>query len=489
MTLACSLPAMHRRRSFRFTLPAWNDHILISWVFLRALGLIYPAAFASLGVQIEGLVGSRGILPLTEYLDQAHAALGTAAWWRLPTLFWLDAADATLQLACWAGVLAALLVVLDRAVWLMLAVCYLLYLSLTTAGQVFTSFQWDLLLLEAGFLALFLSTRSSIVIGLYQFLIFRFMLMGGIVKLASGDPAWRHLTALNFHFETEPLPSPLAWQAHHLPGGVLEAATAAVLIIELLLPFLVWLPRPFRLGAAISFIGLQVTIILTGNFAFFNLLTLALCLFLFEDRDLGPLVGPWLTGKRAALSRPASSMGKAGAGTLAVFVLTVCGTLIWLSGRHIPAPSPLHELARVASDFGIVNGYGPFAVMTTERREISIEGSRDGVTWAAYGFRYKPDATDKPLTWNIPHQPRLDWQFWFAALGDASNQPWLPRFSARLREGSVPVLALLSGNPFPDVPPRYVRASIDRYRYTTPEERARSGHIWRRERLGTYFEP
>lgn len=338
-------------------------------------------------------------------------------------------------------------------------------------------------------MALFLSTRSSIVIGLYQFLIFRFMLMGGIVKLASGDPAWRHLTALNFHFETEPLPSPLAWQAHHLPGGVLEAATAAVLIIELLLPFLVWLPRPLRLGAAISFIGLQVAIILTGNFAFFNLLTLALCLFLFEDRDLGPLVGPWLTGKRAALSRPASSMGKAGAGTLAVFVLTVCGTLIWLSGRHIPAPSPLHELARVASDFGIVNGYGPFAVMTTERREISIEGSRDGVTWAAYGFRFKPDATDKSLTWNIPHQPRLDWQFWFAALGDAAGQPWLPRFSARLREGSVPVLALLGGNPFPDAPPRYVRASIDRYRYTTPEERARSGQIWRRERLGTYFEP
>ena len=481
-------PTVRDRWSTRLPLPAGSDQPLIAWVFLRVLGLIYLAAFASMGIQIEGLIGTEGILPLNEYLGLASSTLGAAAYWRLPTLFWLDASNTALNLACWAGLLASLLVVLNRVVWGSLATCYVLYLSLTTAGQGFTSFQWDLFLLESGFLALFLSSRSPLVIGLYRFLIFRFMLMGGIVKLASGDPTWRALTALNFHFETEPLPTPLAWHAHHLPGGVLEPATAAVLVIELVIPFLVFLPRPFRLFAAISFIGLQGSIILTGNFGFFNLLTIALCLFLFEDRDILPLFGSRLAGTLRARCRPPSRWGGACAGSMAVFVLSVCGTLVWLSNSPTPPPPPLHDLARAASGFGIVNGYGPFAVMTTERREIIVEGSRDCVSWSAYGFRYKPDESGKSLSWNIPHQPRLDWQMWFAALGNAASQPWFQRFIGRLREGSAPVLGLLSRNPFPDSPPRHLRALIYRYSYTTPEERARTGEIWRRELLGTYYE-
>ncbi|MFM8444888.1 MAG: lipase maturation factor family protein, partial [Methylococcus sp.] len=400
----------------RRILPAWSDHRLIVALFLRLLGLIYLAAFVSLGVQIEGLIGQAGILPLTDYLEHARMALGVSAYGRLPTLFWLDASDASLHLACWTGALAALTVVLGRMTFPALGVCYALYLSLTVAGQVFTSFQWDLLLLESGFLGLFLATRSPVVILLFRFLIFRFMLMGGIVKLASGDPTWRNLSTLNYHFETQPLPSPLAWYVHHLPPNLLAAFTATVLIIELAVPFLVWLPRPWRLFAAWSFILLQGSILLTGNFAFFNLLALALCLFLFEDRDLGRLSGRGVLRQSPNTDGPPSRLGQAGAGLMAAVVLFTCGTLAGLGQKPGAVPKILYPFARTVTDFGLVNGYGPFAVMTTERREILVEGSRDGVNWSAYGFRYKPDASDQPLGWNIPHQPRLDWQCWFAAL-------------------------------------------------------------------------
>jgi hypothetical protein len=469
--------------SARAALPDWNEHALVVRLFTRLLGLIFLAAFVSLGIQIEGLVGQAGILPLTDYLEQARMALGESAYWRLPTLFWLDGSDSSLRIACVAGALLSLMVAFGRATYWSLAGCYVLYLSLVTAGQVFTAFQWDMLLLESGFLALFLASRSPIVILLFRFLIFRFMLLGGVVKLASGDPTWRGLTALNYHFETQPLPSPLAWYAQHLPPGLLAAATAGVLIIELAVPLLVWLPRPGRLFAAWSFILLQVSIILTGNYGFFNLLTLALCLFLFEDRDLQRFPGLGKAQPSPAAVRSPSPLGQAGAALMAAVVLITLGALAMPGKPSGTLPEPLYRFARTVSDFGIVNGYGPFAVMTTERREIGIEGSRDGVNWLAYEFLYKPDETDKPLSWNIPHQPRLDWQFWFAALGDPTEQPWLSALMQRLREGSPPVLGLLRHNPFPGAPPLYVRLVIDRYHFTSPLERSQTGRVWRRERV------
>jgi hypothetical protein len=466
-------------------LPNWNEHVLVVRLFTRLLGLIFLAAFVSLGVQVEGLVGQAGILPLTDELEQAYKTLGESAYWRLPTLFWLDASDSSLRLVCGAGAFLSLMVAFGRATYWGLAGCYALYLSLVTAGQLFTAFQWDMLLLESGFLAVFLASRSPIVILLFRLLIFRFMLLGGAVKLASGDSTWRGLTALNYHFETQPLPSPLAWYAHHLPPGLLAATTAGVLIIELAVPFLVWLPRPGRLFAAWSFILLQVSIILTGNYGFFNLLTLALTLFLFEDRDLHRLPGLDKTLPTPAAVRAPTPLGQASATLMAAVVLITLGVLAAPRRSTGTVPGPLYRFAQTVSDFGLVNGYGPFAVMTTERREISIEGSRDGVNWLAYDFRYKPDETDKPLSWNIPHQPRLDWQLWFAALRDPSSQPWLTALMQRLREGSPPVLRLLQHNPFPDAPPLYVRWVIDRYHFNSSEERRQTGPVWNRERVET----
>ena len=185
----------------------------------------------------------------------------------------------------------------------------------------------------------------------------------------------------------------------------------------------------------------------------------------------------------SAAVRPASPLGQASAAVMAAVVLITLGSLAMPGRPSGTLPEPLYRFARTVSDFGLVNGYGPFAVMTTDRREIGIEGSRDGINWLAYDFRYKPDETDKPLSWNIPHQPRLDWQFWFAALGDPAEQPWLSALMQRLREGSPSVLGLLRHNPFPDAPPLYVRLVIDRYHFTSPLERSETGRVWRRERV------
>lgn len=464
-------------------MPAYPAGVV--WLFLRGLALIYLAAFASMAVQIEGLVGSEGILPAAEWLAAQKAALGGGRYWRQPTLFWLGISDGMLLASCYAGLAAALLLLLNRWRFAASAACFALYLSIATVGQQFTGFQWDALLLESGFLALFLAGRSRWIVFLYRLLIARFMLMGGVVKIASGDPAWLSLSALQYHYETQPLPSPLAYYAHYLPDGLQRASVAAVLVIELLVPFFVFLPRPFRLFAAGSFILLQTGIMLTGNFAFFNLLTVVLCLFLFEDRDFAQVLpARWwarMSGPAAEATPWASRVS--GAWTLVV-VLTLAGHA-WLGITHRFPGAVGRILLQGTSAFSVVNNYGPFAVMTTERLELIVEGSNDGKHWSEYGFRYKPDAPDKPLRWNIPHQPRLDWQLWFAALSPplVRHDEWLWNFLDRLREGSPAVIALLARNPFPEHPPALIRVRLYRYAYTRPEERAHTGNVWRRERV------
>jgi len=464
-----------------------TDCILIRWLFLRLIALIYFAAFSSLAGQIIGLVGADGILPLREYLDLAQQTLGPEAYWRIPTLFWLNASDLALSLACLAGLLASTLVLIGIWTRAGLFLCYGLYLSLTYAGQSFMSFQWDMLLMECGFLAILLPGNSLMVPWLYRFLLFRFMLMGGVVKLASGDPSWQNLTALFYHFETQPLPSPLAWYAHQLPDGILLAATAAVFFIELAVPFFVFLSRPFKLFAAASFVVLQSIILLTGNYNFFNLLVIALCLFLLEDRDVKAIFSTKAQADILAKYQAPSHEALAAAAMMAFFVLSVCGGLLWMTTLHRPAPQPIYAFVQFASTLGLVNGYGPFAVMTTERQEIIVEGSDDGENWLAYEFKYKPGDIAKPLSWNIPHQPRLDWQMWFAALGEVYQYPWFLRFMHKLQQGSAPVLALLEKNPFPKHPPRFIRTSLYHYQFTTREARKQTGQIWKRAYIGDYF--
>jgi len=494
--LAYASIASHRSALYRPSLWLWGrDYApprfdLVSWLFLRALGLIYLAAFVSFGVQALGLIGSHGILPLSEFTGAIRSQLGIERYWWFPMVFWLDQSDFAIQAVCWAGAALSLLLVFNVLPRLSLLFLYALYLSLFFAGQVFMGFQWDLLLLEAGFLALVLSIATKPGIWLLRWLLFRFMFLSGAVKLLSGDPTWANLSALSYHFQTQPLPTPLAWYAHHLPQGILTASTAATFVIELGLPFLIFCPRRLRFVAAFGFVLLQVLILLTGNYTFFNLLVMALCLVLFDDAAVRKVLPQRLTRfvrRRVRDIQPGKIVSYA-AGAFALLI--VFCSLVQMHaafGGRISAPA--RWINEEISPLCIVNSYGLFAVMTTARPEIIVEGSDDGVHWREYAFKYKPGDVRRPPRWNVPHQPRLDWQMWFAALGTASQNPWFPRFLQRLLENSPEVTALLGSNPFafPPKPPLYVRALLYDYRFSTRAEKAATGAWWVRQREGIYY--
>ncbi|HXZ95465.1 MAG TPA: lipase maturation factor family protein [Burkholderiales bacterium] len=491
---AYALIASHRPAFHRFSLWLWGRDFtpprfqLVIWFFMRAIGLIYLAAFVSIGVQALGLIGSHGILPLSEFIDAIKHYFGVERYWLFPMVFWLASADLAIQVICWAGAALSLLLVFNILPRLCLLLLYALYLSLFYAGQDFMTFQWDLLLLECGFLAVLLSVTPQIGIWLLRWLLFRFMFLSGAVKLLSGDSTWRSLSALSYHFQTQPLPTPIAWYADHLSHGVLMIATAATFVIELVLPFFIFFPRRLRFGAAFGFLLLQICISLTGNYNFFNLLTMVLCLLLFDDAALQRVLP-----QRLVLSlqqrNPSVEPGKIisfVSGFLALLIVFVSSGQLYatFSGR-MPAPVRWAEYGIAPLRF--VNTYGVFAVMTTERPEIIIEGSNDGVQWKEYAFKFKPGDVKRRPPWNIPHQPRLDWQMWFAALGTPSSNPWFSGLLQRLLENSQDVVALLDGNPFPDRPPRYLRALLYQYRFSSPEEKQTEGIWWQRKLSGFYY--
>jgi hypothetical protein len=450
-------------------------------LFSRLLGLIYMAAFGSLWPQIVGLVGSHGIVPVAPAMATMHAEASARVFLSIPTLFWFSNNDSALVWCCITGCVAAISLALGFFPRLSGAVCFVLYLSLVSVGQPFTAFQWDALLLETGFLALFAGTRF--IVWAYRFLLFRLMFESGLVKLLSGDPNWRNLHALRFHFMTQPLPNPLAYYAHRAPTWMLDSMTAATLGIELVAPFLLFGHRLVRhIGAGLLML-MQVLILLTGNYAFFNFLALALCLWAFDDRTFAPL--------RRLLRRrvpPLHSRILEPALNTLVIVLIAMGA-IQLIGMFAPGfERPFSKPLGLIAPFEIVNTYGLFAVMTTTRPEIVIEGSDDQVNWKEYSFRYKPGELHRELPQVAPHQPRLDWQMWFAALGDYQGNEWVGGLMYRLMQGEATVIGLMNPPPFVKSP-RYMRALLYDYHFTTPAERARTGAVWQRRLLRTWFGP
>jgi lipase maturation factor 1 len=424
--------------------------------FLALLAFVYFVAFTSFGVQAAGLVGSHGILPFGDYFKAVHDQLGSAAYSEVPSLLWLSWTDAALHALWIAGALAALIAIFTRWQRSALAVCLVLWISVCSAGQDFLSFQWDILLSEAGFLALF-AGRSRLIVWLFRWLCFRLMFFSGVVKLASHDPAWRNLTALAYHYETQPLPTPLAWYMHQLPLAFQKASTAFTFVVELAVPFLFFAPQPWRRWGAWLATALQLLIIATGNYTFFNFLTIALLMWLFIEPD-GTPPGPLLYGA---------------AGVVLLTSAVLCFQLFGIAGPALPYVQELR----------IVNSYGLFAVMTTERREIVVEGSDDGVNWRAYEFPYKPGNPRRAPPLIAPHQPRLDWQMWFAALGNYEQNRWFVNFMIRLLQNEPSVLKLVQYNPFPKSPPKWIRARTYLYHFTKWGEPG----WWTREDRGEYF--
>ena len=457
------------------------------WLFLRALAVVYLMAFASLGVQVKGLLGSQGIAPAGTFLARVGEGLSAERYFAAPTLFWLNADDVVLQTACWLGAALSVVLFAGRMERLMLLSLYVLYLSFSLAGQDFLSFQWDALLLEAGFLAIFFGSAvgtQRTFAWLNRWLVFRLYFLSGYVKLASGDPHWSGLTALDYHYWTQPLPNWIAWYADKLPAWFQRGSTWGVLALELGAPLLIFMPRRIRMAGACGLLALQALIFLTGNYTFFNILTAALTLFLFDDQALRWIALRW-KGRRATLER-SSRPALIGAVVLTVFLLPL-GWARLLEAVALDAPPLLEEALTYTAPFQVVNSYGLFAVMTTTRPEIIIEGSDDGFEWKEYEFPFKPGDVTRAPRFVAPHQPRLDWQMWFAALRDYRASPWFLTLAERLLQGSPEVLDLFERNPFPDRPPRYIRAQLYEYRFTDRATRARTGAWWQRELVGEYL--
>jgi hypothetical protein len=464
-------------------------------LFLRCLALVYVIAFVSLAVQVDGLIGSRGILPVAELLEEVRTAAGAERYWFLPTLLWLNDGDAFLRFLCWGGAALAVFLALDVAPAGVLALLWVFYLSLVQAGQVFLGYQWDALLLETGLLAVLLAPLrlrrcapaldappSPLAVFMLRWLLFRLMLGSGAVKLLSGDPSWRSLSALGVHYETQPLPAWTSWYAHQFPAWFQTLSCALMFGVELGLPFLVLLPRRGRVLAFGPFVAFQVLIAATGNYAFFNLLTATLCLLLLDDAALPAWLRPAAATEGAVQSR---SWPRWVLWPAAAVLLAASGAHLLMTFRVRP-PAPLLLPAQLVAPFSAVNSYGLFAVMTTSRPEIVVEGSDDGAAWRPYAFKWKPGEPSRAPSFVAPHQPRLDWQMWFAALSRCESNPWFVRFLLKLSEASPPVLRLLESDPNAGRRPRYVRAVRYDYRFTDPGTRRREGAWWRRAEQGLY---
>ena len=477
-------------------------YLLSRWLFLRLLGAVYLVAFASLAVQITGLVGEHGIMPAGPYLEWAHSLYGRDAYRLLPTVFWLDRSDLALRVVTWGGAVLSLLLILGLAPLALLLVLWVLYLSLSVVGQDFLSFQWDVLLLEAGLLAVFWAPAqwrsrgrerapSPVARWLLVFLQFKLMFLSGLTKLLSGDPTWLSATALDYHFETQPLPPWTAWYAHHLPGGVHRAATMAMFFIELVAPWFLLAPprlRTLRLTGCGSLVLLQLSIAATGNYGFFNALALVLCVPVLDDRLLRPVLPLRLTARAGVSPARRVILRIVGPAFLVLSLLSlgreIVSTLPRAPGLGLAIPWSDRVMTWVAP-FRSFNGYGLFRVMTTSRPEIVIEGSRDGEHWSEYEFRYKPGNVTRRPRFVAPYHPRLDWQMWFAALDPEGNIGWLESLANRLRAGTPEVLALLERNPFPAAPPRFIRLMEYDYRFSTAAEWQRTHAWWVRELVGS----
>lgn len=457
---------------------------------MAALGGVYLIAFTSLRAQVVGLYGERGIRPVRTYLAavRAHIPASRERWRRVPTIFWLDASDASLVRACRGGQVGSVLMMLSIAPRIVGVGLWGLYLSFVSVGREFLSYQWDVLLLENGLHAIAIAPASRrerppwTAVVLMRWLAFRLQLESGHAKLASRDRTWRNGDAMTYHFETQPLPTTLGWRAHQLPRRLQHAMTYATLAVELGVPWLAFAPRPLRRFAFAALSGLQVMIAATGNYGFFNLLTIADNVWLLDDRTVAGPLARALRGKPPTLWRRLTSAASA-----ASLIALSAALLVPRLFRRARVPESLDRAHDAIAPLRSVNAYGLFAVMTTDRPEIVIEGSEDGVTWRAYDFRYKPgDVTRAPRV-VAPHQPRLDWQMWFAAMTPAP--PWFLHFLQRLLEGSPEVLALLATNPFPERPPRYMRALLYDYKMTDHATCNATGAYWKRELLGTYVPP
>jgi lipase maturation factor 1 len=499
-----------------------RDRLAPRWLFLRALALIYFSAFYSLLRQIRGLIGPDGILPAHQYLAVVHRGLGPLRFWYAPSLYWINSSDKAEMVFCWIGLIASLVAFVNIWPRVSFFVCFICYLSFVATAGDFSGYQSDGMLLEAGFLALFFSpsgllpgfgahsppSRASYF--LLQWEWFRIYFESGIVKFLSGDPQWRHLTAMDEYYQNGPLPTWIGWYAQHMPHWFHVGSAAATLVMECAIVWMMFLPRRARLICFLIVTPWEIGVILTANYTFLNYLVLALGFLLLDDGYLRRIIPQdlrWILPEmpvqeqtRSPITTLSLSEPQPGdepaklthlqsikfaitvvALTLIAYVTTA--QLILMPFPDMPLPtSPI----RLLDPFRIANRYGLFAIMTRGRYEIEFQGSNDGQNWMPYLFRYKPQALNQPPGIYAPYQPRFDWNLWFCSLGDWQQNDIVPRTEVQLLANSYDVLHLFAGNPFPAAPPKYVRAVLWQYWFTSMKEKHDTGNWWKRQLLGLY---
>jgi hypothetical protein len=459
--------------------PYWYSRL----VFERGLALIYLIAFVAVVNQFVPLLGERGLLPVPRFIEAVPFRVS-------PSLFYFHATDVMFRAAGWLGILLSLMALSGAvqsrsglAAGVMWALLWVLYLSFVNVGQTFYGFGWESLLLEVGFFTIFAGSGTTpppvILNWIYRWTLFRLMFGAGLIKLR-GDPCWRDLTCLDYYFETQPIPNPLSWYFHWLPRSVLHGGVAFNHFVELIVPFGYFLPQPFAGIAGLITIVFQLTLIVSGNLSWLNWLTLVLAFTTLDNRFLAwlpisvPALRPVPLGHRWVVY---------GLGVL-VAILSISPTVNMLSPNQVMNTSfnPLQ----------IVNTYGAFGSITRERYEIVIEGTADetlgpATKWREYEFKGKPGDPARRPTQIAPYHLRLDWLMWFAAMGTASDQEWFSPLVVKLLEGDTGTIGLMSANPFPERPPRWIRALMYRYTFTTKDERERTGRWWNRTLVSEYF--
>ena len=458
--------------------PYWYSRL----IFERGLALIYLIAFVAVVNQFVPLLGEQGLLPVPRFVQSVPFA-------ESPSLFYLRATDNAFRAAGWLGILLSILALTGfvqhrsaLAAGIIWGLLWILYLSFVNVGQTFYGFGWESLLLEVGFFTILSgagTTSPPVILNwIYRWTLFRLMFGAGLIKIR-GDACWRDLTCLDYYFETQPIPNPLSWYFHWLPRSILHGGVAFNHVVELIVPFGYFLPQPFAGIAGLITITFQLTLIVSGNLSWLNWLTIVLAFTTLDNRFFA-----WLPVSIPAI-QPLPQVQRVAVYALGVLVayLSIAPTLNMLSPNQIMNTSfnPLQ----------IVNTYGAFGSVTRERLEIAIEGSTDetleSATWKEYQFKGKPGDPSRMPSQIAPYHLRIDWLMWFAAMGSARDYEWFSPLMLKLLEGDAATIDLLAGNPFPDRPPRWIRARMYKYTFTTPAERRQSGRWWNREVVGEYF--
>jgi Lipase maturation factor len=455
---------------------------LTRFCFQHALGFIYLIAFLIAANQFIPLLGKRGLQPVRRFVRHVPFR-------RAPSLFYINCSDHFITATIWCGIGLSLFALsgwsesfglaLSMITW---ALLWMIYLSLVNVGQTFYGFGWETMLAETGFLAIFLGssdTRPPVALmWLIVWVLFRTMFGAGMIKMRA-DPCWRDLTCLFYHYETQPLPNPLSWYLHHSPHWTHKAGVLFTHFAQLIVPWFYFAPAPICYWAGGLTILFQITLILSGNLSWLNYITIVLCIPCFDDRLLGHLI-------HIAHSVPPHMSWPHAIATGAVTVLMLA--LSWRPARNLFSRRQLMNAS--FEPLHLVNTYGAFGAVTRQRLEVIIKGTDakvlDATTkWREYEFKGKPGNVLRRPCIVSPYHWRLDWQMWFAAMSPAEFHTWIFTLVEKLLKGEKRMLRLFAHNPFPDAPPRYVRADWYRYQFTKPGEPG----WWTRSFVAEYLPP